>query len=86
MHSLPEHVRRIAPVRARSLALMVAPFLGGGVGSLPIRHVEDAAITVLAAVAGQSGPLREQLVSERPRFERLVHAVHHTPARRGEEP
>jgi hypothetical protein len=83
MHSLPEHVRRIAPVRARSLALMVAPFIGGRVGSLPIRHVEDAAITVLAAVAGQSGPLREQLVTERSRFERLVHAVHRAPARRG---
>ena len=85
MNSLPEHVRRTQPVRTRSLALMVAPFIGARVGTLPIRHVEDAAITVLAAVFGQSGPLREQLVTERSRFERLVHAVHRAPARRGEE-
>jgi hypothetical protein len=31
----------------------------------------------------QSGPLREQLVFERHRFERLVHAVHRCPERRG---
>ena len=85
MNSLPEHVRRTQPVRARSLALMVAPFIGGRVGNLPIRHVEDAAITVLAAVYSQSGPLREQLVTERARFERLVYAVHSAPARRGGE-
>ncbi len=85
MNSLPEHLRRIQPVRTRSLALMVAPFIGARVGTLPIRHVEDAAITVLAAVFGQSGPLREQLVTERSRFERLVQAVHRAPGRRGGE-
>ena len=85
MNSLPEHVRRIQAMRARSLALMVAPFIGGRVGTLPIRHVEDAAITVLAAVYSQSGPLREQLVTERSRFERLVNAVHRAPERQGGE-
>jgi hypothetical protein len=62
---------------------MVAPFIGERVGRLPIRHVEDAAITVLAAVYQQSGPLREQLLTERPRFERLVHTVHRCPDRGG---
>jgi len=83
MPSLPEHVARTPAVRARSFALSVAPFIGERVGTLPIRHVEDAAITVLAAVFQQNGPLREQLVFERRRFERLVHAVHRCPERRG---
>ena len=83
MSSLPEHVHRTQAIRPRSFALAVAPFLGQRVGSFPIRHVEDAAISVLAAVFQQNGPLREQLVFERPRFERLVHAVHRCPERRG---
>jgi len=83
MPSLPEHLNRTTAIRPRSFALMVAPFIGARVGSLPIRHVEDAAITVLAAVFQQNGPLREQLVFERRRFERLVHAVHRCPERRG---
>jgi hypothetical protein len=83
MPSLPEHVARTPAVRARSFAMAVAPFIGERVGTLPIRHVEDAANTVLAAVFQQSGPLREQLVFERPRFERLVYTVHRCPERRG---
>ena len=83
MSSLPEHVSRTPAIRPRSFALMVAPFIGERVGRLPIRHVEDAAITVLAAVYQQSGPLREQLLTERPRFERLVTLVHRAPERRG---
>jgi len=83
MSSLPEHVNRTQVIRTRSLAMAVAPFIGERVGSLPIRHVEDSAITVLAAVYQQSGPLREQLVFERHRFERLVQAVHRCPERRG---
>jgi hypothetical protein len=83
MNSLPEHVRRVQAIRPRSFALAVAPFIGERAGTLPIRYVEDAAITVLAAVFQQGGPLREQLVTERHRFERLVHAVHRCPDRRG---
>ena len=83
MRSLPEHVNRTQAIRTRSLAMAVAPFLGERVGSLPARHVEDAAITVLAAVYQQSGPLREQLVFERPRFERLVQAIHRCRERPG---
>jgi len=83
MPSLPDHVARTRPVQARSFALAVAPFIGERVGTFPIRHVEDAAITVLAAVFQQNGPLREQLVFERHRFERLVHAVDRCPERRG---
>jgi hypothetical protein len=83
MSSLPEHVNRTQAIRPRSLAMAVAPFIGERVGTLPIRHVEDAAITVLAAVYQQSGPLREQLVFERHRFERLVQTLHRCPERRG---
>lgn len=83
MPSLPEHVTRTQAIRPRSFAMAVAPFIGERVGTLPIRHVEDAAITVLAAVFAQSGPLREQLVFERHRFERLVQAVHRCSERRG---
>jgi hypothetical protein len=83
MRSLPEHVNRTPAIRPRSLAMAVAPFIGERVGSFPIRHVEDAAITVLAAVFAQSGPLREQLIFERHRFERLVQAIHRCPERRG---
>lgn len=83
MPSLLELFDRTPSVRARSFGMSVAPFIGERVGSFPIRHVEEAAIAVLAAVFQQSGPLREQLVFERPRFERLVSAVHRCPDRRG---
>jgi hypothetical protein len=83
MPSLPEHVARTQAVRPRSFAMAVAPFIGERVGTLPIHHVEDAAITVLAAVFAQSGPFREQLVFERHRFERLVQTLHRCPERRG---
>ena len=83
MPSLFEHVNRAPVIRPRSLGMSVAPFIGERVGSFPIRHVEDAAITVLASVFQQSGPLREQLLFERPRFEGLVVAVHRCPDRRG---
>ena len=52
MSSLPEHVNRTPAIRPRSLAVMVPPFIGERVGMLPIRHVEDAAITVLAVLGG----------------------------------
>jgi hypothetical protein len=83
MPSLLELVDRTPGIRARSFGMSVAPFIGERVGSQPIRHVEDAAMTVLASVFHQSGPLREQLLFERPRFERLVQAVHRCPDRRG---
>ncbi|MCZ7537432.1 MAG: hypothetical protein M5T61_16995, partial [Acidimicrobiia bacterium] len=42
MSSLPEHVNRTPAIRPRSLALMVAPFIGERVGRLPMRHVEGS--------------------------------------------
>jgi hypothetical protein len=83
MSSLPEHVRRIEPVQARSVAATLAPYLGSGAGTIPARYVEEAALTVLAAVYQQGGPLREQLLNERARFERLATLVHRASARRG---
>ncbi len=83
MPSLPEHLGRTPEVQARSFGLMVAPFIGERAGSFPLRYVEDAAITVLAAVFEQSGPIREQLLFERRRFERLANLVHRCPERQG---
>ena len=83
MPSLPEHVSRTPEVRARPFALLVAPFIGERAGTFAPRYVEDAAITVLAAVFQQSGPIREQLLFERRRFERLRNLVHRCPEWRG---
>jgi hypothetical protein len=83
MTSLLEHVGRTQEIRPRSFGLMVAPFIGERVGSFPPRHVEEAAISVLAAVFQQSGPIREQLLFERRRFERLANLVHRLPERGG---
>ena len=83
--SLPEAVRRLEPARARSLSASMAPYLGR-VGTYPPRYVEEAALTVLASVCLQAGPLREQLVGERAGFERLVNFVYRAPERRRGEP
>ena len=81
MISLPEQLRRLDPIRPRSITAAVAPYLGQRAGTLPARYVEEAALTVLAAVYQQAGPLREQLQAERPRFERLITLVHRAPER-----
>ena len=47
------------------------------------RFFEEAALTVLAHVFRDSGPIREALVYERRRFERLVQLIHRLPARGG---
>ena len=83
MISLPEHLRRIEAVRPRSIAATVAPYLGARTGTLPNRTVEEAALTVLAAVLQHGGPLREQLTSQRSGFERLSSLVYRAPERRG---
>ena len=85
MTSLPESVRRIEPARARSVEASLAPYLGR-VGTYPTRYVEEAALTILASVYLQTGTLREQLLGERARFERLVNLVYRAPERRGGEP
>ena len=85
MISLPEQVRRIEAVRPRSIAATVAPYLGARTGTLPNRYVEEAALTVLAAVYQQGGPSREQLASQRSGFERLTSLVYRAPERRGAE-
>jgi len=41
-------------------------------------------MTVLVHVVRESGPIREQLLFERRRFERLVHIIHCLPERGGE--
>ena len=84
MTSLPDALRRLEPARPRSVAESAAPFLARP-GAVPARYVEEAALTVLAAVYGHAGPLREQLTGERARFERLAGLVYRAPERRGGE-
>jgi hypothetical protein len=85
MSSLPEHVRRIEAIRPRSIGAAVTPYLGPRAGTIPARYVEEAALTILASALQQDGPLREQLLTERPRFERLTSLVYRAPERRGGE-
>lgn len=85
MSSLPERVRRIEAVRPRSISSAAVPYLGARAGTIPARYVEEAALTILASVLLQAGPLREQLVGERGGFERLVNFVYRAPERRGGE-
>ena len=83
MPSLHEYLERTREIRPRPFGLMIAPFVGERAGTFPPRHVEEAAVTVLAAVFQQSGPIREQLLFERRRFERLANLVYRCPERRG---
>ena len=83
MSSLPEHVNRTPAIRPRSFALMVAPCIGERATPLPDRFFEEAALTVIAHVFRDAGPIREALVYERRRFERLVQLIHRLPARGG---
>ncbi len=85
MRSLPELVEAVPELRATSIVRTVNPYLGLPADGLGSRRVEDAALIVLAAVYAQRGPVREQLVSERPHFDRLVYAANRCPVKRGEE-
>jgi hypothetical protein len=81
MSSLRDHLARTPEIRPRAFGSFVAPFIGERASDLPPRYVEEAALTVLAAVFRQSGPIREQLVAERRRFERLTQHIHRLPER-----
>ena len=83
MHSLPDHVRQAPAVRATSVARAVNPYLGLSADRLGSRRVEDAALTVLAAVLAERGPVVEAILAERLAFDRLVYAVNRCPVRRG---
>ena len=83
MPSLRDHLIRTPEVRSRNLAAWMAPALGERVTQMAPRLFEEAALTVLAHVFGESGPIREQLVFERRRFERLVQLIHRLPERGG---
>jgi hypothetical protein len=83
MRSLPDHVYGIPAIPSRSIASAITPFLGIPAGSAGARRLEDAAITLLAAVYQQAGPVREQLVCERPHFDRLLYAVNRCQPSRG---
>ncbi len=65
MRSLPDHVRQAPAIRVTSIARAVSPYLGLSADGLGSRRVEDAALTVLAAVYAERGPVREMLVCER---------------------
>jgi hypothetical protein len=83
MPSLRDHLNRAPAVNSRDLFAWMAPALGEREMRMPPRFFEEAALTVLAYVFRDSGPLREQLVFERRRFERLVQLIHRLPARGG---
>jgi len=83
MLSLRDHLNRTPQVRSRDLAAWMAPALGPREYQMAPRFFEEAALTVLAHVFRDAGPIREALVYERRRFERLVQLVHRLPARRG---
>ena len=84
MHLLRDHLNRTPEVRSRNLAAWMAPALGERATPPPDRFFEEAALTVLAHVFRDSGPIREALVFERRRFERLVQLIHRLPARGGD--
>ena len=83
MRSLPEAVQATPAAAARSIASSVAPFLGIPSGPAGQRRLEDAAITLLAAVYAQHSLVREQLLAERLPFDRLVYTVNRCPTRPG---
>src|SRR6185437_5899143 len=79
MPSHRDHLIRTPGVRSRNLSAWMAPALGERVTPLPDRFFEEAALTVLAHVIRDAGPIREQLVYERRRPERLVQLIHRLP-------
>lgn len=83
MPSLPDLVRTSTATRPRSLAEAVGPFLGYAPATLSERRLEDAALIVLASVWARQGTIREQLLTDRLVFDRLVYAVNRCPVRRG---
>jgi hypothetical protein len=84
MPSLRDHLIRTPEIRPRTLGTWIAPALGERATPMSPRILEEAALSVLAHIVGQSGPIREQLVGERRRFERLVHVIHRLPERGGD--
>jgi hypothetical protein len=85
MPSLRDHLDRTPEVRSRNLAAWMAPALVERPTPVVPRYFEEAALTVLAHVFRDSGPIREALVFERRRFERLVQLIHRLPASGGGE-
>jgi hypothetical protein len=85
MPSLRDHLLRTPYVQPRSFALSVAPILGERRDPYRTHLVEESALRVLAAVYQQTGVLREQLVFERQRFDRLVQILYRLPEREGGE-
>ena len=83
MPSLRDHLIRTPEIRPRNLSAWMAPALGERATPMAPRFFEEAALTVLAHVFRESGPIREQLVGERRRFEGLVHVIHRLPERGG---
>ena len=83
MLSLRDHLNRTPQVRSRDLAAWMAPALGPREYQMAPRFFEEAALTVLAHVFRESGPIKEQLVYERRRFERLVQLIYRLPERGG---
>ncbi|MEW5991623.1 MAG: hypothetical protein AB1736_09825 [Chloroflexota bacterium] len=63
----------------------MAPALGLRATPMSPRFFEEAALTVLAHVLRDAGPIHEVLALERRRFDELVYLMHRLPDRGGEE-
>lgn len=85
MPSLRDHLNRTPEVRSRNLATWMAPALGLRATPMSPRFFEDAALTVLAHVLRDAGPIHEVLALERRRFDQLVYTIHRLPARGGDD-
>ena len=83
MRSLPDHVQHAPAIRLTSIARAMNPYLGLSADGLGSRRVEDAALTVLAAVYAERGPVKEMLLTERMSFDRLVYAANRCAVHRG---
>ena len=83
MPSLRDHLGSVPAIRSRSVGAWLAPALRETAPAVTPRVVEEAAATVLAHVLRGGGPIREALIADRRRFERLTVLVYRLPDRRG---
>jgi hypothetical protein len=79
MRSLRDHLVPVPVIRPRSLGAAIAPAMASRSNPATSRIVEEAAITVLAHIYAEAGPIREALTAERRRFEVLAAIVHRLP-------
>lgn len=84
MPSLRDHLAGLPEIRSRDLAAAIGRGLTERATPLGPGALEAAALTLLAHVVRDADPIREALVFERRRFERLVQLIHRLPTRGGD--